>query len=190
MSYLSVNSFALIWSINMVFSSQHLGGWRRKILSLRSNGEIVRLCHKKRKETNSTVCVRERGVRECVCCEGVCVYVCEGVVVCVYMYMQQALSNQRSVSTLFPYPSVLCEFLWRLLCFILFVLWQSLTESEAHRFGKTSWPGNFRDSPVLASPALGIQVHTTMPGFLCGYHGSELKSLRLYDTCLTTEPSS
>lgn len=189
MSYLSMNSFALIWSINMVFSSQHLGGWRRKIQSLRSNGEIVRLCHKKEKKL-IVLCVWERGGWESVCCEGVCVYVCERVVVCGYMYLQQALSDQRSVSTIFPYHSVLCEFLWWLLCFILFVLWQSLTESEARRFGKTSWPGNFRDSPVLASPALGIQVHTTMPGFLCGYHGSELKSLCLYDTRLTTEPSS
>lgn len=128
MSYLSMNSFALIWSINMVFSSQHLGGWRRKIQSLRSNGEIVRLCHKKEKKL-IILCVWERGgwervyvVRLCVCmCVSVWLYV--GICTC-----SKHLAIRGLYQLSFPIPLCFVNFCGG--CYVSFCLfYDSLSQN-------------------------------------------------------------
>lgn len=56
----------------------------------------------------------------------------------------------------------------------------SLTGPEGQWFGWTRWPESPRDPPVSISPALGLQVCATMPGFLQVCWGPKLRSSCFY----------
>lgn len=46
-----------------------------------------------------------------------------------------------------------------------------------YQFSQTGWPMTFRNLPFFSSlPALGLQVHTTMPGSLHGLWGPKVRS--------------
>lgn len=51
--------------------------------------------------------------------------------------------------------------------------------SGAHQLGSTDGLAGFRNPPFSTSPALGLQVHTVVPRFLCGCWGPELASMCL-----------